>query len=145
MWLQMWFFCPLSFHAVFAAPHSLLQPRIQPCVCQCQWKQGSTQKLKFTHIKKKKWINERLCVWQISEMSVTTLRDSASVSALNTITPSSTCPSLVEGYGNTELRSALRLFTRIIILGGWKAVCVCEMPCFPQETGQLRWSLVSDY
>uniref|UniRef100_A0A7N6BAA1 plus-end-directed kinesin ATPase n=1 Tax=Anabas testudineus TaxID=64144 RepID=A0A7N6BAA1_ANATE len=32
----------------------------------------------------------------ISEMSVTTLRDSPSVSALNTITPSSTCPSLVE-------------------------------------------------
>ncbi|KAK1897291.1 Kinesin-like protein KIF1A [Dissostichus eleginoides] len=33
------------------------------------------------------------------------LRDSASISALNTITPSSTCPSLVDGcYGNTELR-----------------------------------------
>nr|XP_046247797.1 kinesin-like protein KIF1A isoform X11 [Scatophagus argus] len=42
---------------------------------------------------------------KISEMSVTTLRDSTSVSALNTITPSSTCPSLVEGYGNTELRA----------------------------------------
>ncbi|XP_039984612.1 kinesin-like protein KIF1A isoform X3 [Xiphias gladius] len=42
---------------------------------------------------------------KISEMSVTTLRDSTSISALNTITPSSTCPSLVEGcYGNTELR-----------------------------------------
>uniref|UniRef100_A0A3Q2Z096 PH domain-containing protein n=2 Tax=Hippocampus comes TaxID=109280 RepID=A0A3Q2Z096_HIPCM len=38
-------------------------------------------------------------------MSVTTLRDSASISTLNTITPSSTCPSLVEGcYGNTDLR-----------------------------------------
>ncbi|XP_040895708.1 kinesin-like protein KIF1A [Toxotes jaculatrix] len=42
---------------------------------------------------------------KISEMSVTTLRDSTSISALNTITPSSTCPSLVEGcYGNLELR-----------------------------------------
>ncbi|XP_034438418.1 kinesin-like protein KIF1A isoform X11 [Hippoglossus hippoglossus] len=42
---------------------------------------------------------------KISEMSVTTLRDSTSISALNTITPSSTCPSLVEGcYGTTELR-----------------------------------------
>ncbi|XP_042272265.1 kinesin-like protein KIF1A isoform X3 [Thunnus maccoyii] len=42
---------------------------------------------------------------KISEMSVTTLRDSPSISGLNTITPSSTCPSLVEGcYGNAELR-----------------------------------------
>ncbi|XP_061680602.1 kinesin-like protein KIF1A isoform X2 [Syngnathoides biaculeatus] len=42
---------------------------------------------------------------KISEMSVTTPRDSASISALNTITPSSTCPSLVEGrYGNADLR-----------------------------------------
>ncbi|KAM6920972.1 kinesin-like protein KIF1A isoform 9-T9 [Xenentodon cancila] len=42
---------------------------------------------------------------KISEMSVTLLRDSTSMSALNTITPSSTCPSLVEGYYNiTELR-----------------------------------------
>ncbi|XP_072540178.1 kinesin-like protein KIF1A isoform X3 [Salminus brasiliensis] len=43
---------------------------------------------------------------KLSEMSVTLLRDSTSVSALNTLTPSSTCPSLVEGrYGsNTELR-----------------------------------------
>ncbi|KAK2835974.1 hypothetical protein Q5P01_016458 [Channa striata] len=42
---------------------------------------------------------------KISEMSVTTLRDSTSISALNTITPSSTCPSLVEGcYSNAELK-----------------------------------------
>ncbi|XP_074492652.1 kinesin-like protein KIF1A isoform X16 [Sebastes fasciatus] len=42
---------------------------------------------------------------KISEMSVTVLRDSTSISALNTIIPSSTCPSLVEGcYGNAELR-----------------------------------------
>ncbi|XP_028443764.1 kinesin-like protein KIF1A isoform X2 [Perca flavescens] len=42
---------------------------------------------------------------KISEMSVTMLRDSASISALNTITPSSTCPSLVDGcYSNPELR-----------------------------------------
>ncbi|KAM4628695.1 kinesin-like protein KIF1A [Polymixia lowei] len=42
---------------------------------------------------------------KLSEMSVTVLRDSTSVSALNTIIPSSTCPSLVEGcYVNTELR-----------------------------------------
>uniref|UniRef100_A0A665UZE7 plus-end-directed kinesin ATPase n=1 Tax=Echeneis naucrates TaxID=173247 RepID=A0A665UZE7_ECHNA len=42
---------------------------------------------------------------KISEMSVTTLRDSTSIPALNTIIPSSTCPSLVEGCcGNTELR-----------------------------------------
>lgn len=38
-------------------------------------------------------------------MSVTTLRDSASASALNTIIPSSTCPSLVDGcYTSAELR-----------------------------------------
>uniref|UniRef100_A0A8C4I013 plus-end-directed kinesin ATPase n=1 Tax=Dicentrarchus labrax TaxID=13489 RepID=A0A8C4I013_DICLA len=43
---------------------------------------------------------------KISEMSVTVLRDSPSISALNTITPSTTCPSLVEGcYVNTELRT----------------------------------------
>ncbi|XP_014328914.1 kinesin-like protein KIF1A isoform X16 [Xiphophorus maculatus] len=42
---------------------------------------------------------------KISEMSVTLPRDAASISALNTITPSSTCPSLVEGcYHNTELK-----------------------------------------
>ncbi|XP_037830166.1 kinesin-like protein KIF1A isoform X7 [Kryptolebias marmoratus] len=42
---------------------------------------------------------------KISEMSVTVLRDSTSITALNTITPSSTCPSLVEGcYSNAELR-----------------------------------------
>ncbi|KAM9849066.1 kinesin-like protein KIF1A [Aulostomus maculatus] len=42
---------------------------------------------------------------KISEMSVTTLRDSTSISALNTITPSSTCPSLMDGcYSNAELR-----------------------------------------
>ncbi|XP_032428470.1 kinesin-like protein KIF1A isoform X4 [Xiphophorus hellerii] len=42
---------------------------------------------------------------KISEMSVTLPRDVASISALNTITPSSTCPSLVEGcYHNTELK-----------------------------------------
>ena len=41
---------------------------------------------------------------QLSEMSVTMLRDSASSSALNTITPSTTCPSLVEG-SYTDLRS----------------------------------------
>nr|XP_020465570.1 kinesin-like protein KIF1A isoform X12 [Monopterus albus] len=42
---------------------------------------------------------------KISEMSVTTLRDSTSISALNTIAPSSTCPSLIEGfYDNAELR-----------------------------------------
>ncbi|KAM8887663.1 kinesin-like protein KIF1A isoform 22-T22 [Synchiropus picturatus] len=42
---------------------------------------------------------------KISEMSVTTLRDSTSICTLNTITPSSTCPSLVEGsFNNTDLR-----------------------------------------
>ncbi|XP_073708249.1 kinesin-like protein KIF1A isoform X2 [Garra rufa] len=43
---------------------------------------------------------------KLSEMSVTLLKDSATVCAENTLTPSSTCPSLVEGrYGhNTELR-----------------------------------------
>ncbi|XP_017553478.1 kinesin-like protein KIF1A isoform X21 [Pygocentrus nattereri] len=42
---------------------------------------------------------------KLSEMSVTLMRD-PSATALNTLTPSSTCPSLVEGrYGsNTELR-----------------------------------------
>ncbi|XP_020486699.1 kinesin-like protein KIF1A isoform X10 [Labrus bergylta] len=42
---------------------------------------------------------------KISEMSVTTLKDSTSISALNTIIPSTTCPSLVDGCSsNTELR-----------------------------------------
>ncbi|XP_048109365.1 kinesin-like protein KIF1A isoform X19 [Alosa alosa] len=42
---------------------------------------------------------------KLSEMSVTLLRDSTSGTALNTMIPSSTCPSLSEGrYGNTELR-----------------------------------------
>ncbi|XP_063058073.1 kinesin-like protein KIF1A [Engraulis encrasicolus] len=42
---------------------------------------------------------------KLSEMSVTVLRDSASAMALNTMTPSSTCPALSEDrYGNTELR-----------------------------------------
>uniref|UniRef100_A0A669E565 plus-end-directed kinesin ATPase n=1 Tax=Oreochromis niloticus TaxID=8128 RepID=A0A669E565_ORENI len=46
---------------------------------------------------------------KISEMSITTLRESTSISALNTITPSSTCPSLVEGcYSNAELRSSFQ-------------------------------------
>ncbi|KAG9341568.1 hypothetical protein JZ751_019081 [Albula glossodonta] len=43
---------------------------------------------------------------KLSEMSVTLMRDSTSASGLSTMTPSSTCPSLVEGrYGNTELRT----------------------------------------
>uniref|UniRef100_A0A8C9TKG4 plus-end-directed kinesin ATPase n=1 Tax=Scleropages formosus TaxID=113540 RepID=A0A8C9TKG4_SCLFO len=43
-----------------------------------------------------------------SSMSVTMLRDSTSASTLSTLTPSSTCPSLVEGrYSSTELRSCL--------------------------------------
>ncbi|KAL4630705.1 kinesin-like protein KIF1A isoform X2 [Arapaima gigas] len=43
---------------------------------------------------------------KLSEMSVTMLKDSTSSSALNTLTPSSTCPSLFEGrYSNTELRT----------------------------------------
>ncbi|XP_043097342.1 kinesin-like protein KIF1A isoform X13 [Puntigrus tetrazona] len=43
---------------------------------------------------------------KLSQMSVTLLKDSASVCAENTLTPSSTCPSLVEGrYShNAELR-----------------------------------------
>ncbi|XP_052455406.1 kinesin-like protein KIF1A isoform X12 [Carassius gibelio] len=43
---------------------------------------------------------------KLSEMSVTLLKDSASVCAESTLTPSSTCPSLVEGRyeHNTELR-----------------------------------------
>ncbi|XP_028300561.1 kinesin-like protein KIF1A isoform X9 [Gouania willdenowi] len=42
---------------------------------------------------------------KISEMSVTTLKDSTSVSAFSSIAPSSTCPSLVEEcYSNAELR-----------------------------------------
>ncbi|XP_064194968.1 kinesin-like protein KIF1A isoform X14 [Anguilla rostrata] len=42
---------------------------------------------------------------KLSEMSVTLLRDT-SASALSTLTPSSTCPSLVEGgYANPELRT----------------------------------------
>ncbi|KAG7488372.1 hypothetical protein MATL_G00031880 [Megalops atlanticus] len=43
---------------------------------------------------------------KLSEMSVTLLRDSTSASTLSTLTPSSTCPSLVEGrFSNTELRT----------------------------------------
>uniref|UniRef100_A0A8C6TQ55 plus-end-directed kinesin ATPase n=1 Tax=Neogobius melanostomus TaxID=47308 RepID=A0A8C6TQ55_9GOBI len=42
---------------------------------------------------------------KISEMSVTTLKDSPSISTLNTIAPSTTCPSLVEGCYPTDLRS----------------------------------------
>ncbi|KAM6963342.1 kinesin-like protein KIF1A [Aplochiton taeniatus] len=42
---------------------------------------------------------------KLSEMSVTLLRDSTSALVLNTLTPSSTCPSLVEGcYGDANLR-----------------------------------------
>ncbi|KAJ0065212.1 hypothetical protein NL108_006586, partial [Boleophthalmus pectinirostris] len=42
---------------------------------------------------------------KISEMSVTTLKDSPSVSTFNTIAPSTTCPSLVEGcYVPADLR-----------------------------------------
>ncbi|XP_053539646.1 kinesin-like protein KIF1A isoform X10 [Ictalurus punctatus] len=43
---------------------------------------------------------------KLSEMSVTLMRDSISISDINTLTPSSTCPSLVEGRynNNTELR-----------------------------------------
>uniref|UniRef100_A0A1A8SFU6 plus-end-directed kinesin ATPase n=1 Tax=Nothobranchius rachovii TaxID=451742 RepID=A0A1A8SFU6_9TELE len=42
---------------------------------------------------------------KISEMSITFLKESTSISALNTLTPSSTCPSLVEGrYSDAELR-----------------------------------------
>ncbi|KAF4079243.1 hypothetical protein AMELA_G00190820 [Ameiurus melas] len=43
---------------------------------------------------------------KLSEMSVTLMRDSISISDINTLTPSSTCPSLVEGRynSNTELR-----------------------------------------
>uniref|UniRef100_A0A3Q2P4Y7 plus-end-directed kinesin ATPase n=1 Tax=Fundulus heteroclitus TaxID=8078 RepID=A0A3Q2P4Y7_FUNHE len=45
---------------------------------------------------------------KISEMSVTLPGDSPSISALNTIAPSSTCPSLVEGCANnTELKLVL--------------------------------------
>uniref|UniRef100_A0A8C1IYK5 plus-end-directed kinesin ATPase n=1 Tax=Cyprinus carpio TaxID=7962 RepID=A0A8C1IYK5_CYPCA len=53
-------------------------------------------------------VNQNVCV-KLSQMSVTLLKDSASVCAENTLTPSSTCPSLVEGrYGhNAELRSVL--------------------------------------
>ncbi|XP_048831815.1 kinesin-like protein KIF1A isoform X2 [Brienomyrus brachyistius] len=43
---------------------------------------------------------------KLSEMSVTLLKDTSSTSALSTLTPSSTCPSLVNGhYGNIELRT----------------------------------------
>ncbi|XP_033894308.3 kinesin-like protein KIF1A isoform X14 [Acipenser ruthenus] len=43
---------------------------------------------------------------KLSEMSVTLLRDSSASMLSSTLTPSSTCPSLVEGrYNNTELRT----------------------------------------
>ncbi|KAK7888798.1 hypothetical protein WMY93_024358 [Mugilogobius chulae] len=42
---------------------------------------------------------------KISEMSVTTLKDSPSVSTFSSMAPSTTCPSLVDGcYGPTDLR-----------------------------------------
>ncbi|XP_048845366.1 kinesin-like protein KIF1A isoform X3 [Brienomyrus brachyistius] len=49
--------------------------------------------------------SESKVMQQLSEMSVTLLRDS-SASGLSTMTPSSTCPSLVDGlYGNAEPRT----------------------------------------
>ncbi|MGH0140318.1 UNVERIFIED_CONTAM: hypothetical protein FKN15_071220 [Acipenser sinensis] len=43
---------------------------------------------------------------KLSEMSVTLLKDSSASMLSSTLTPSSTCPSLVEGcYNNTELRT----------------------------------------
>ncbi|XP_072560634.1 kinesin-like protein KIF1A isoform X10 [Paramormyrops kingsleyae] len=49
--------------------------------------------------------SESKVIQQLSEMSVTLLRDS-SASGLSTMTPSSTCPSLVDGhYGNAEPRT----------------------------------------
>uniref|UniRef100_A0A669CNY2 plus-end-directed kinesin ATPase n=1 Tax=Oreochromis niloticus TaxID=8128 RepID=A0A669CNY2_ORENI len=45
---------------------------------------------------------------KISEMSITTLRESTSISALNTITPSSTCPSLVEDSSQVRRKQSFQ-------------------------------------
>uniref|UniRef100_A0A671NM20 plus-end-directed kinesin ATPase n=1 Tax=Sinocyclocheilus anshuiensis TaxID=1608454 RepID=A0A671NM20_9TELE len=51
---------------------------------------------------------------QLSEMSASLLRDSSS-SLLSTLTPSSTCPSLVDGhYDSPDLRSVLLLKTSVL-------------------------------
>lgn len=66
-----------------------------------------------------------LCVFQISEMSITTLKDSTSISALNTIIPSTTCPSLVDGcYSNAELRSDLRLVYSFVLISNCIRKCL---------------------
>uniref|UniRef100_A0A8C7VJA3 plus-end-directed kinesin ATPase n=1 Tax=Oncorhynchus mykiss TaxID=8022 RepID=A0A8C7VJA3_ONCMY len=66
---------------------------------------------------------------KLSEMSVTLLRESTSATALNTLTPSSTCPSLVEGcYPKTETLRSLR------------SCCASPNPDCSQRDGEVKKS-----
>uniref|UniRef100_A0A673ZKF7 plus-end-directed kinesin ATPase n=1 Tax=Salmo trutta TaxID=8032 RepID=A0A673ZKF7_SALTR len=68
---------------------------------------------------------------KLSEMSVTLLRESTSATALNTLTPSSTCPSLVEGcYPKTETLRATKLRSR----------CASPNPDCSQRDGEVKKS-----
>nr|XP_046156955.1 kinesin-like protein KIF1A isoform X8 [Oncorhynchus gorbuscha] len=68
---------------------------------------------------------------KLSEMSVTLLRESTSATALNTLTPSSTCPSLVEGcYPKTETPRATKL----------RSCCASLNPDCSQRDGEVKKS-----
>ncbi|XP_071202673.1 kinesin-like protein KIF1A isoform X22 [Salvelinus alpinus] len=68
---------------------------------------------------------------KLSEMSVTLLRESTSATALDTLTPSSTCPSLVEGcYPKTETLRATKLRSR----------CASPNPDCSQRDGEVKKS-----
>ncbi|XP_031694059.1 kinesin-like protein KIF1A isoform X8 [Oncorhynchus kisutch] len=68
---------------------------------------------------------------KLSEMSVTLLRESTSATALNTLTPSSTCPSLVEGcYPKTETLRATKL----------RSCCASPNPDCSQRDGEVKKS-----
>ncbi|XP_045061523.1 LOW QUALITY PROTEIN: kinesin-like protein KIF1A [Coregonus clupeaformis] len=68
---------------------------------------------------------------KLSEMSVTLLRESTSATTLNTLTPSSTWPSLVEGcYPKTEALRASKLLSR----------CASPNPDCSQRDGEVQKS-----
>uniref|UniRef100_A0AAZ3SM28 plus-end-directed kinesin ATPase n=1 Tax=Oncorhynchus tshawytscha TaxID=74940 RepID=A0AAZ3SM28_ONCTS len=73
-----------------------------------------------------------VCVcFQLSEMSVTLLRESTSATALNTLTPSSTCPSLVEGcYPKSEgLRSLGYSYINVSLVPSRLDLVKCSYTC----------------
>lgn len=72
---------------------------------------------------------------QLSEMSVSLLRDTSS-SALSSLTPSTTCPSLLDGhYGNLDLRSVcfgyslLMMFLYVFSVLNFSRTQVSECVC----------------